>query len=220
MGGWTGPSTAVSHHGRGNTDTAAIVTARLRATHEQDPGELLRIAGCLLASRGLRNPVWEDRTPPASSSKHEQPGAQGQGASCGRCQPAPTTGMCSQRHRNQKTLGERTSFYSTFVPGETELRSRHLSPSSTALLPPHRGTKNNPASTSPLLQALGWRGALGVGTASHLASASWQLQHGVFRKKLRGLPLSTACLLQPQHTQPCRDSVPVAQNLQSQPAKR
>lgn len=50
-----------------------------------------------------QNPVWEEQTPSASTSKHKQPGAQGQDASHGRCQPAPTTGMCSLRHRNQKT---------------------------------------------------------------------------------------------------------------------
>lgn len=50
--------------------------------------------------------------PSSEQLKTQTARSRGRGASCGRCQTAPTTGMCWLRHGNQKILGERTSFYS------------------------------------------------------------------------------------------------------------
>lgn len=71
--------------------------------------------------------------PSSEQLKTQTPWRQGRAASCGRCQTAPTTGMCLPRQGNQKILKERTSFYSPFESGEMDLRSRYLFPLATPL---------------------------------------------------------------------------------------
>lgn len=157
-------------------------------SHEQGLGKLLRITVRLLAS--LSHP-WaakssvgrpevvskQLKTQAAQTSSSSEP--RGPSGSQARCQAQQMP--AGSRHRNalteawkSKPLGERTSFYSTFVPGEMEPRSRHLFPSSPALLPPHSRTQHSAASTKALLHQWGWQGALTAGPSPHPAPA----QHG------------------------------------------
>lgn len=134
-----------------------------------------------------------------SVGRTQAAGSPGQGASPGRCQPAPAAGMCSPGHSSQTALQERTCLCPTFVPGEMELRSRHLCPGSTALQHPTVG----------LISA--------AGTGEPLGTASTLHQHrGIFTRKLQVLLVSIATARASLQGH----SAPVPQNLQSQTAKR
>lgn len=89
------------------------------------------------------DPVWEDQIPPVSSSKHKQSGAWRKGASCGRCQPAPTTGMCSLRHRNKKHIRGK-NFLCAWRNGADKQTSFPQQHCSAATIP---WPQSNPAST-------------------------------------------------------------------------
>lgn len=174
------------------------------ASHEQGLAELLRITVRSLASlthpwaakssvgrpEAVSKQLKAQAAQSSSSSKLEHTEHRGPSGSQARCQAQRMP--VGSRHRNalteawkSKPLGERTSFYSTFVPGEMEPRSRHLFPGSPALLPPHSRTQHNSIHQSSAAPA---RLAGSPRCISPPCTAWGQLHHGTFTRTIRVLP--------------------------------
>lgn len=117
--------------------------------------------------------------PSSKQLKTQTASSQGRGASCSRCQTAPTTGMCFHAGPAWKSKNTKRMNFILFTICVWRNRAEEQTP-----LPSCHSTVAITWHPPKLYFRLRTGRSPGAGTASHLTSASWQLHPSIFTRKL------------------------------------